>query len=331
MKPSALSIAGLASMAIAGLSMGACALDAQSARADGMFVRTLPVTGTVDLDVRSGSGTIQVRTGGSEVVEVTGRVRCWDVWSGASAEECVRRIQADPPITQSGNVIRLDGRSDWWSSDNVSIAYEVVVPADSRVRTRSGSGNQFVGAVLGDVDARAGSADIRIEGVGGNVRASTGSGRIDIQGSRGSVVVHSGSGGINAMSVGGDLEVHTGSGRVSIANSAEGRTAVTTGSGDISVTQPKGSLRLRAASGDVVVGGDPVDEWRVTTASGSVTLSMPPDAKFDLDAHSNSGRLDSEHPITVLGGFSRRQLHGKVRGGGPQVDVSTASGSIRIR
>ena len=331
MKPSALSAAGLATLAITGLSAGACALDAQSARAEGMFMRTMPVTGTVDLEVRTGSGTIQIRTGGSEAVEIRGRVRCWEAWSGASAEECVRRIEADPPVTQSGNVIRLDSRAEWWSSDNASVSYEVTVPIDSRVRTRSGSGDQVVGGVRGDVDARAGSADIRIEGVGGNIRASTGSGHIDIQSSRGSVVAHSGSGAINTTSVGGDLEVHTGSGRVSVANGGDGRTVVTTGSGDINVRQAKGSLRLRAASGDVVVGGDPLDAWHVTTASGSVTLSVPPDARFDLDARSSSGRLDSQHPITVLGEFSRRQLHGKVRGGGPQVDVSTASGSIRIR
>jgi DUF4097 and DUF4098 domain-containing protein YvlB len=133
------------------------------------------------------------------------------------------------------------------------------------------------------------------------------------------------------MAVTGDLEVHTGSGRVVVTNGARGRTVVTTGSGDITVADAKGSLQLRAASGDDAVNGQPAGSWNVTTASGSVTLSLPADARFDLDAHSNSGVLDSHHPITVLGSMSRRQLHGQVRGGGPRIELSTASGAIRIR
>jgi hypothetical protein len=313
------------------LSITACALDAHTVRADGTFTRTLSVDGPVDLDVRTGSGAIQIRTGASRLVEVRGRIRCWNGWSGTAAEECVRRVEADPPVTQLGNIIRLAGRLDWWDRDDATIAYEVIVPPETRVRTRSGSGDQSVGTVHGEVDAAAGSGDIRIEPVGGSVRASTGSGRIEVQGSEGSVVARSGSGSIKTMAVTGDLEVHTGSGRVVVTNGARGRTVVTTGSGDITVADAKGSLQLRAASGDDAVNGQPAGSWNVTTASGSVTLSLPADARFDLDAHSNSGVLDSHHPITVLGSMSRRQLHGQVRGGGPRIELSTASGAIRIR
>lgn len=316
---------------LAGLSAGACAVDARGLKAEGAFTRSLPVSGPVDLDVRTGSGTIQVRTGSSETVEVRGRIRCWNIWSGSSAEDCVRRIEADPPVTQSGNLIRLAGRPSAWDSENASIAYEVVVPPDTRVLARSGSGDQFVGRVGRAVDAASGSGDIRVEPVGGDVRASTGSGRIELEGSGGSVVARSGSGSIKATAVKGDLDVHTGSGRVWVTKGAQGRTVVTTGSGNITVADATGTLRLRAASGDVAVDGEPSGSWNVSTASGSVTLSLPRDARFDLDAHSNSGRLDSDHPITVLGSLSRHQLRGQVRGGGPRIDLSTASGAIRIR
>jgi DUF4097 and DUF4098 domain-containing protein YvlB len=118
---------------------------------------------------------------------------------------------------------------------------------------------------------------------------------------------------------------------VSVTQTAQGRTDVTTGSGDISVSDAHESLRLRAASGNVAVDGKPSGPWNVAAASGNITVRVPPDAAFDLDAHSSSGRIDSEHPITVMGSVSRRQLHGQVRGGGPRVEVSTASGAIRIR
>jgi DUF4097 and DUF4098 domain-containing protein YvlB len=160
---------------------------------------------------------------------------------------------------------------------------------------------------------------------------STGSGRIELDGSGGSVLARSGSGSIRAMAVLGDLEVHTGSGRVSVTQTARGRTAVTTGSGDITVSGAHGSLRWRAASGDVAVDGEPAGSWHVAASSGNVTVRVPANAAFDLDAYSSSGRIDSEHPITLMGSVSRRQLHGQVRGGGPRIDISTASGAIRIR
>jgi hypothetical protein len=69
----------------------------------------------------------------------------------------------------------------------------------------------------------------------------------------------------------------------------------------------------------------------VGAASGNVTIRVPANAAFDLEAHSGSGRIDSEHPITLVGSVSRRELRGQVRGGGPRIDVSTASGAIRIR
>jgi DUF4097 and DUF4098 domain-containing protein YvlB len=248
-----------------------------------------------------------------------------------SADERVRRVEADPPVAQSGNVIRLGVPRGLWTWDGVSIDFDVVVPPDARVRTRSGSGDQIVDSVRGPVDAGAGSGDIRIGRTGGNVRASTGSGHIELEGSGGSVLARTGSGSIRAMAVTGDLEVRTGSGRVSVSQTAQGRTEVTTGSGNITVSDAHGPVQLRAASGNVAVDGEPAGSWIVGTSSGNISVHVPANATFDLDARSRSGKIESEHPITLIGHVSRRQLRGQVRGGGPHIDVSTASGAIRIR
>jgi hypothetical protein len=280
------------------LSGSACALDARGVSAEGAFSRTLAVSGPVDLAVRTGSGDIQIRTGAPGTVQVRGRVRCWNIWSGVSPDERVRRVEADPPIAQSGNVIQLGATRGLWVWDPVIIGFDVIVPPDARVRTRSGSGAQIVGSVRGPVDASAGSGDIRIGPTSGNVRVSTGSGRIELEGSEGSVFARTGSGSIRAIAVAGELEVHTG-------------------------------------SGNVAVDGEPAGSWNLTAASGNITVRLPASAAFDLDAHSRSGRIDSVHPImvvgTLVGNVSRRQLRGQVRGGGPRIDVSTASGAIRIR
>src|SRR5438309_6531541 len=92
-------------IALAGLSftsLSACAA------ARGEFERTLQVNGAVDLQVETGSGSIEVTTGGSNSneVRVIGRISANDFFGG-NAEERVKRLESNPPIQQSGNDIRI--------------------------------------------------------------------------------------------------------------------------------------------------------------------------------------------------------------------------------
>src|SRR5216110_2824163 len=95
------------------------------AYAEGSFQRTLQVTGPVNLDVSTGSGSIQIRTGATNQVQVTGHIKTRD-WLGGNGEEKVKQIHANPPIQQSGNVIRIGHIDDSELRRNVSISYELV-------------------------------------------------------------------------------------------------------------------------------------------------------------------------------------------------------------
>jgi DUF4097 and DUF4098 domain-containing protein YvlB len=106
---------------------------------------------------------------------------------------------------------------------------------------------------------------------------------------------------------------------------------VSTGSGDVEVTGAAGPVHLRASSGDILVEGTPASDWEISAASGDVRLRVAGQSGFDLDLHSNSGRIETSHPITVTGSQSRRELRGQVRGGGPRVHVTTSSGTILIQ
>jgi len=100
----------------------ALALPAQaSARAEGSFSRTLKVSGDVDVNVTTGSGNITVRTGAADTVEIHARIHASDNWSGLSAEEKVRRIEANPPIEQTGSLIRIGRIEDHDLKQNVAI------------------------------------------------------------------------------------------------------------------------------------------------------------------------------------------------------------------
>ena len=318
-------------LGVAALSAGACALDARSLRAEGAFDRTLSVSESVELEAHTASGTIRIQTGDPGVVRVRGRVRCANFWTGLDAEGCVRRIESAPPIEQSGSTIRLGALEKYWPWGGVRLDFDVTVPADAHVRTRTASGDQVVSGLRGPLEAGAASGDIRISNVSGTVHVSTASGRIELNGSEAAVLARAASGSITAMAIKGDIEAHTSSGRVFVSQTANGQADITSSSGNITVSNAHGPLRLRTASGAVAVNGEPAGAWTVRAASGDVVVDVGADAGFDLDARSGSGRINSAHPVTMTGHVSRRQLSGRVRGGGPRLEISTASGAIRIR
>jgi DUF4097 and DUF4098 domain-containing protein YvlB len=54
------------------------------------------------------------------------------------------------------------------------------------------------------------------------------------------------------------------------------------------------------------------------------------DAAFDLDAHTSSGSISVGMPMTVQGTLGRKEVHGKIRGGGIPMEIQTGSGDIEI-
>src|SRR2546426_674500 len=109
---------------------------------------------------------------------------------------------------------------------------------------------------------------------------------------------------------------------------------VHTGSGNITLNGVNGALHAEAGSGDITVGGMEAGAWEVRTGSGNVGLRLPSQAAFDLDLSTSSGTIVVDEPVTttVQGRVqeSRRSISGKVRGGGPMIQVHTGSGNISI-
>jgi DUF4097 and DUF4098 domain-containing protein YvlB len=92
-----------------------------------------------------------------------------------------------------------------------------------------------------------------------------------------------------------------------------------------------GSLEAQAGSGTITAEGNPTGSWTVHSGSGTIRLTLASDAAFDLDAHTSSGSITVRQPVTVQGSIGRKELRGKVRGGGVAVEVETGSGNIEIQ
>jgi hypothetical protein len=302
--------------ALAGLLLvfGCASLGAQRNAVEGSFQRTLTVSGVVDLDVSTGSGRIEIREGTGDRVQIAATIRVGERDRGRDrAERLVREVEANPPVEQNGNVIRIGRLNNPELQRYVSISYDIVVPGRARVRSNTGSGSQTVVGVDGPVDVETGSGSIELRNIPGDVTARTGSGSIV------------------ADMVGGAFAANTGSGRITATLGGAGKVDATTGSGSIQINGVKGALRASSGSGGITVGGEPTGNWDVSTSSGSIVVRLPQNAAFDLSAHTGSGGIHLDHPLTVQGRIGRRKdVVGKVRGGGFALDLRTSSGSIRI-
>ncbi|KAA6464789.1 DUF4097 domain-containing protein [Acidobacteria bacterium AB60] len=271
------------------ITVAALALAALPALAsEATFERNLQVNGRVELSVATGSGNIHLTRGSGNQVHIFGRVKS-SSWGGG--EERVHDIASNPPIEQTGNIIRIGKNHDNWR--NISIDYEIQAPEDSFLEASSGSG------------------DLNDEGVGENAKLSTGSGNIHASGLKGAFTVNTGSGDIVAEQNGtGDVRAQTGSGNIELRNL-------------------HGGLRAGTGSGDIKIGGSPAGEWKLETGSGNIEF-WPGNTGLTLDASTGSGTVHSDHEMTVQGSFDHHHITGKINGGGPTVRIQTGSGDVRI-
>lgn len=263
----------------------------------GSFSRTLTVSGSPNVEIQTGSGNIYIRTGSSDKVEIEGHIKAgsdwgWGFGSSLSPEERVKRLEANPPIEQHGNTIVI-GRIDDEQLRNVSISYDVIVPASTKLDSRTGSGSQRIQDVHGPVRATTGSGTIEMGRIGDQVDAQSGSGHIEIDGAN------------------GDVTARTGSGHITLHNI-------------------KAGLRASTGSGGIDADGDAREDWDLHTGSGGITVRTPSSAGFRLEAESGSGGVTVSKPVTMQGTLRRNRIEGTVGNGGPMMRLRTGSGGIHV-
>ena len=285
---------------------------ASASTPQGEFDKTFQVTGPVDLEVQSHSGNIIVRTGAVGSVSVHGKIYVGDHWLFGDRHSDVSAIEQHPPLHQDGNGIRID----YVNAHDISVDYEIIVPANTAIRTHSGSGDQTIDGTHGNADLQSGSGELKLTGITGEIHIQTGSGNV------------------RAKEISGAVRGDAGSGDIDVEEIAPGDIDLRTGSGNLTVRGVHGGLHAQAGSGDITAEGTQTGDWEIRTGSGNVHVHLPADAAFDANISTGSGTLNVDAPITMTVQGRVNQTHktivGKVRGGGPSLTVHTGSGDIHI-
>lgn len=294
--------------------------------AQGQFDRNFTVNGPVQLNVENSSGSVNVSRGTSSSVTIHAEIRT-NNWMGGSDSD-VKAVEQNPPVRQEGNTIRISKPENY---RHISISYEIQVPEQTVVDSSTGSGSQTVEMIKGPVTVSTGSGSVKIRQIGDRAQASTGSGSIELDDIQGPAQVKTGSGSITAQGIGGAFKGETGSGHLEMRQTAPGDVYATSGSGHVELEGVDGKLYAHSGSGHVGVSGTPRGDWEVHAGSGGVDLHIPSGVGFDVDAHAGSGSVNVSGPITMESSMNdHHSVRGKVRGGGPNIEVTTGSGSISI-
>ncbi len=298
---------------------------AQSAGAasEGHLDRSFPVSGPVKLDVWTDSGDISVRAGEPGKIEVHARLRGTDA-NDESVESRIQAIELNPPILRDndGHSVRIGHFDNEDLARDISITYEIVVPVDAQLRSETGSGDQTVDGIRGSVDATSGSGSLHLWHIGKDIHADTGSGDIDLRDIHGKVHAKAGTGTIRAAEIVRDRppSPHTTLSMLSPSTSQQSITVkvitdsddveieVTTGSGDVEVEGLEGGLQVTTGSGNIRVSGKPASDWKLDTGAGTVRVLFALGANLTLEAHTSSGTIRTQDPVTVRGKSTPHEL-----------------------
>jgi predicted Ser/Thr protein kinase len=257
--------------------------------------------GSLTMDVDRG----EVHISGADQ-DVVGISMVRDV-RGASDNDASKIMQDEHIVVeQHGNRISIRSQnpfsnhgSSWWGwfhQPNLDVHYEITVPRNFIVQSKTSGGDMKVNGVQGKVDITTMGGELECTDIGGDV---------------------------DGNDMGGSVR----------ASKCRGALKLQTMGGDITVDDFTGPNVQAATSGGSVTAdfvNAPTADCELHTVGGSITLRLPDTAAVTLDGHTMGGDVKTDFPIKPKEGYGNDSVNGPVNGGGPTLKMDTTGGSIEI-
>ena len=291
--------------------------------------RTIRVGGNGEILVSNLSGDITVTRGSGNDLQIEA-VKVARGRDAADAREMLALVRVD--ILERGS--RVEARAVYPSHQqlttqqrrqlNVSVVYNIVAPAGTRISARTLSGNVKVTDIRGEIAAESTSGDVTITNAERITNAETKSGNVEVLNSSSETAfeAHSMSGNVTVRQVKAPrIEVGSISGNVLIA--------------DVQVPQ----IEAQSISGDVEIaspfakGG----RYEFSSHSGTVRLGVMGGSGFELEASSFAGTIQADSSLNLKkeedgepGRRRQRTLRATYGDGSALIEITTFSGSVAI-
>ncbi len=224
----------------------------------------------------------------------------------------------DVQFRQSDNRVEVRGiwkKRGWrfWDWNGIDARFSIKVP-------RQFSAN--VSTAGGDIRLRAVDGVAKLITSGGDVRVQEVQGETSVKTSGGDIIVRQVLGNVHLETSGGDITV----------SDVQGDTRAETSGGDIRIATPDGRIDAETSGGDIEVHARGENrEMYLHTSGGDIVIYVSHDIRATVDASTTGGEVVCELEIATRGKIEDNELHGKINGGGEQIQAETSGGDIYIR
>jgi DUF4097 and DUF4098 domain-containing protein YvlB len=299
---------------------------------DAGFIRkTFNVAPGGKLTIRADRGSIDVKTGGTDKVEI-------EVTRDFGRDTANLLEKHHVTFSQDGNNVTVKAELDreakphFWNNMRSKVHYDVTVPEKYNVNLHTAGGSISIKDLEGEANAETSGGGLRFGQIKGQVYGRTSGGSIHVNGATQNVDVETSGGGIHVGDTGGNVMARTSGGSIHLGTSKGSVTAETSGGG-IEVNGASGPLRAHTAGGSITatIQQQPDGPCTLETSGGGIDLKIADSLKVDLEAHTSGGSVTTDLPVTVQGEVKKNALRSKLNGGGPKLTMATSGGSIHIR
>ncbi len=301
-----------------GLNLVDGAIDAKE-KYEEKFEKTVSLARDGEVNLTNVSGNIEVRTWDRNEVKINA-LKISKASTVAKAKENAAMVEI--VVEKDGNMLRIETeypeRKRGWREDsiNVSVNYNLTIPAKASAKITSVSGSVDLEKIGGAAKVKAVSGDVTINEAHKGVDLEAVSGSINAQNVTGDAYLNAISGGINAEGIRGSIKASVVSGTIELRDVSD--------ADNVSANSVSGRI---VYEGQINRGG----RYTLSGHSGSVEMIIPSDSAFEFEATTFSGRIQSDFEIKVSGLMNKRKISGVVNNGGAVVKLTTFSGNVYLK
>jgi len=255
------------------------------------FEHTFEVAAPAYLKVSNVRGSVDVRPGEDGIISVTAVKHQGSI----SNSQTIINIEQQDDGTVIAEAKHENSIANWFGLNKpCKVDFTIQVPKNCSVKANCVSCNAVIQGLEGDIDVNNVSGDMKLSDLSGEFTSSNVSGDI---------TAHNLSGPLNLNTVSGDVQIQE-----SQIPTMIGKTV----SGSLSVQTPLGE-----------------GPYEFKTVSGDLKLLPPEDQGCIVKIRSISGNIRTSMPVTASEGHrSNKQI--TILDGGPEVNVKSVSGNVRI-
>lgn len=225
----------------------------------------------------------------------------------------------------------LKRKSGMRGMHDVSVSFEVKVPASTRLDVTTGGGSVRASGLAAPAKLSTSGGSIHVLDLKGDAVAETSGGSIELRRARGAAKLHTSGGGITVEALEGSLEAETSGGSIDL-DGVTGDLLARTSGGSIRIREAAGRVDARTSAGsiDAALAKGNARGGALVTSAGQVRVSLDRTVDLEIDASTSAGSVRTEIPLTVAGDFPGSSVKGKLNKGGQTLKLRTSAGSIII-